>query len=98
MGKSRTIEAEQEKIANEIRETEDEVLPLDLRSFGSEDRLVRKLFESPKFMAWLNGEHRLHIFLDSLDECRLRVDNVATLLADEFNQSDIRREVNRLHQ
>lgn len=97
IGKSRAIEAEQKKIVNEIRGTEDEVLSLDLRSFGSEDRLVRKLFESPEFAAWLKGKHQLYIFLDSLDECLLRIDTVATLLIDEFNRSDIRSEANRLH-
>lgn len=35
---------------------------MDLRSYGSEDRLVRNLFESPTFINWVYGEHVLHVF------------------------------------
>jgi hypothetical protein len=57
---------------------------LDLRSFGSEDRLVSRLFESAEWETWRSGGQRLSLFLDSLDECLLRIDNVASLLADEL--------------
>ncbi|NBD25602.1 NACHT domain-containing protein [Paenibacillus glycinis] len=59
-------------------------LKIDLRSYGTEDRLVRNIFENPLFKACLRGEHNLHLFLDSLDECLLRIDYVAVLLAEEF--------------
>ena len=58
---------------------------LDLRSFGSEDRLYDALFKSNEIREWLDGNYRLHLFLDSFDECLLRVDTVAALLADEFH-------------
>jgi hypothetical protein len=57
---------------------------LDLRGYGSEDRLYRALFEDSRFLQWVEGEHDLHLYLDSLDECLLRIDNVAALLADEL--------------
>ncbi|WP_226574440.1 NACHT domain-containing protein [Microseira wollei] len=84
IGKTHAMKAEQERICNQIKANGDEELTLDLHSFGSEDRLVKKLFESPKFTTWVEGTHRLYIFLDSLDECLLRIDTVAALLADEF--------------
>lgn len=59
-------------------------LRLDLRSVGSEDRLQRKLFDDPTFKAWEKGEHELHLFLDSLDECLLQLETVAAVLADEL--------------
>src|SRR5262245_59590884 len=62
----------------------DECFPLDLRSFGSETRLYDAIFKNKKVEEWISGTHRLHLFLDSFDECLLRVDTVATLLADEL--------------
>jgi hypothetical protein len=62
----------------------DKCFPLDLRSFGTETRLYDALFKSSEINEWVNGTYRLHLFLDSFDECLLRVDTVAALLADEL--------------
>lgn len=62
----------------------DKCFPLDLRSFGAETRLYDALFKGREIDEWLNGNYRLHLFLDSFDECLLRVDTVAALLADEL--------------
>jgi predicted NACHT family NTPase len=64
---------------------------LDLRSVGSEAQLNRKLFDHENFQNWKNDAFSLHLFLDSLDECLLRVDTVANLLADEFRDCPIDR-------
>jgi predicted NACHT family NTPase len=77
---------ERSEILNKIEEQGDRVLPLDLRQYGSEDRLVCCLFDSSEFKAWLAGTHKLHIFLDSFDEFLLRVDTLAALLVDEFKR------------
>ena len=60
------------------------VISLNLRSYGSEDRLYRALFENPDFLEWVRGEHELHVYLDSFDECLLRTEAVAGLLADQL--------------
>ncbi len=86
IGKTQVLEAERSEIVSKVQEQGDQVLFLDLRSYGSEDRLVRSLFDSPEFKAWQAGTHQLHIFLDSFDECLLRVDTLATLLVDEFKR------------
>ncbi|MDP9478988.1 MAG: hypothetical protein M3R38_25465, partial [Actinomycetota bacterium] len=52
--------------------------------YGNEERLVRKLFGGQEFAAWKAGDHRLHVFLDGLDECRLLMANVVDLLLEEL--------------
>src|SRR5208282_1995086 len=64
---------------------------LDLRGYGSEDRLYRALFEDSRFSQWVEGDHDLHLYLDSFDECLLRIDNVAALLADELPKRPLNR-------
>ncbi len=92
IGKTLTMDAERNAINDRVVEQEgDQTLWLDLRSYGSEDRLVRKLFGSQEFVSWRNGTHRRHVFLDSLDECLLRIDNLAALLIDEFKNCPVER-------
>ena len=91
IGKTRTIAAEGEAAEIRIKKEGDDILRLNLRSYGSEDRLVRNLFESKEFLSWREGGHRLYIFLDSLDEGLLRIDTLAALLADEFKRYRIER-------
>jgi hypothetical protein len=67
------------------------LVSVDLRSFGTENRLMASLFESEMFEGWRKGDWLLHLYLDSLDECLLRIDNVATLLADELPRQPIDR-------
>jgi hypothetical protein len=66
----------------------DEHFYLDLRSYGSEQRLYDALFNSAEIKQWLDGDYLLQLFLDSLDECLLRVDTVAALLVDELKKKD----------
>jgi len=91
IGKTHTMKAEQENIHAKIEKEGDQTIVFDLRSFGSEDRLVRNLFESATFVSWAKGKHRLHLFLDSLDECLLRMDTLAALLVDEFKKYPVER-------
>src|SRR5256885_1997595 len=73
IGKSRAMQWEQEASSGQPGSSEDTILTVDLRSVGSEQRFMHKVFESALFRTWANGSHRLHLFLDSLDECLLRV-------------------------
>ncbi len=89
IGKSSAINAEKEKITVKIQKEGSKLLWLDLRTYGSEERLIHKLFESPTFHAWTQSDYRLYVFLDSLDECLLRINTLAALLVDELsNYSD----------
>ena len=68
MGKSHAMKAGKQAASEAIEQEGGTLLWFDLHSYGSEDRLVRNLFESEEFLTWTKGAHRLHIFLDSLDE------------------------------
>lgn len=91
MGKTQTLRSEFEILSKIIPEHGDKIFWLDLRSYGSEDRLIRNLFESPAFIAWKDGDYRLHLFLDSLDECLLRIDTLAGLLNEELQKYPVER-------
>jgi len=94
IGKTQAIQ-DFKNFTNKAYEKSYQVFDLDLRSYSSEDRLIRKLFECKAFTDWENGTHHLHLFLDSLDECLLRIDTLATLLVDEFKNH--RDQLKRLH-
>jgi predicted NACHT family NTPase len=91
IGKTHAMKAEQDDIRYKIEKKGDQIIFVDLRSLGSEDRLVRSLFESAAFVSWAKGRNRLHLFLDSLDECLLRIDTVAALLVDELKKHPAER-------
>ena len=89
IGKSSAMQNEIEIITNSSEN--ERVLFFNLRSYSSEDRLIRDIFECSEFVSWVNGDYRLHIFLDSLDECLLRINTLATLIIDEMKKYPIER-------
>lgn len=91
MGKTRTMEMQQREIESSTISQGDETLLFDLRSYSSEDRLIRKLFENHKIQAWAKGQHHLHLFLDSLDEGLLRIETLAALLGEELSNYPVNR-------
>jgi hypothetical protein len=89
VGKSRSLSDDLDAFLKEKPALE--MIRLDLRSFGSEERLYRALFENPKFLHWKDGDGELHVYLDSFDECLLRIDTVAAMLADELPKYPLKR-------
>lgn len=85
-GKSHAIQQAKKKL-----EEDKNTLLIDLRSCGSEASLYRNLFDNPSFVAWIEGDYELHLFLDSLDECLLRIDYVVPLLIEELRRLPIQR-------
>jgi hypothetical protein len=59
---------------------------LNLGRYGDENRLIDSLSGNAKVSSWLNGQGILHLFLDSLDECLLRVDTAQGIIADELQK------------
>lgn len=53
---------------------------IDLNSISISSELSDKLFEIDAIHDWIKGEYALHIFLDSLDECLLRINNLCDIL------------------
>lgn len=62
------------------------VLPFDLAAYGSEERLVREVFDDPSIIAWSAGSGQLCLVLDSLDEARARVPHVGAVVADRVRR------------
>ncbi|GJM36843.1 MAG: hypothetical protein DHS20C19_02100 [Acidimicrobiales bacterium] len=56
-------------------------IPVDLAEYGSEDRLVRDLFEDPRLAEWAGGESEICLVLDSLDEAQARIPQVGSIIA-----------------
>lgn len=86
IGKSFTIGKLVEDARKRIGSNGGQVLYVDLRSVGSEQRLEKIVFESKEFKDWNETKAPLHIFLDSLDECLLSIKTASRLLTDELKK------------
>lgn len=91
IGKTWALNAEKATVKESIARDGGDMVWLDLKSFGSEDRLWKRLFEGEEFNKWRKGDYVLHVFLDSLDECLLRISNVAAMIADQLPKEPINR-------
>src|SRR6201999_615981 len=49
------------------------------------------IFESEQFQEWLRGDGRLHLFLDSLDEARMRLETAAKILIQGLEEAPHKR-------
>jgi hypothetical protein len=80
-GKSAAI-----KDAINLLPTSSKRIILDLKGESDFARVIRKLFECDQFRDWQRTEEDLYIFIDSLDECAIRLNNLSKLLADEVEE------------
>lgn len=80
MGKTQTLRAEAEAVLASSDESGDLVLQIDLGATRDESVLVQEIFQSVEFQTWLDGDHELHLFLDSLDEAVLRLGVVGDII------------------
>jgi hypothetical protein len=62
------------------------VLYRHLGAYSSDQGVIDNVFRSQEFRAWSESGGRLDVFLDSFDECLLRLDNLASLLKDQLMQ------------
>jgi predicted NACHT family NTPase len=69
----------------------DIVLPFQLRDYQTDVRLCSDIFDNAEFRSWLNGEHNLFLYLDSLDEGLLTVNTLANLLVQEVKKLPVDR-------
>lgn len=91
MGKSSAMRSERMRLDERIHGVGDQILWFDLRSYSSEDRLARNLFQHRQLLEWKQDSYHLHLFLDSLDEGLLRIETLAALLVEEFDKCDAKR-------
>lgn len=83
-GKTTALAMEYERCERQHSETSDAILWFDLNKYQSDIRLETKLFDHPVVQLWRAGSHTLHLYLDSLDECLLRIPTTADLLAEDL--------------
>lgn len=55
-----------------------------LGSYDTTDAINNDIFETQVFHRWKNGNQKLGLFLDSLDECHISIKNVAAFLEDRL--------------
>jgi hypothetical protein len=79
LGKTTSMRAEHERVRATLPEL-DGALFVELGGAGRAEQLREEIFGSPEFLGWREGEGHLHLFLDSLDEARLRIEHAARLL------------------
>ncbi len=91
MGKSYSLNEAFNLEETESNGSSDIVLCYNLRAFGSEDRLISRIFEADEVQRWKRSKGTLSLFLDSLDEALLRIDVLSALLLDEFDRLPIER-------
>lgn len=84
MGKTTTLRDYQGAVQQQLTETDNALLPVDLRACQTKEDLHRDIFHTPMFRTWRHGSHHLHLFLDSLDECALPSAITVTTLINEF--------------
>jgi hypothetical protein len=92
IGKTSAMKAERDLISEAASREGDEVLLRDLRPYGTSEQVIAKIFGHRKFQAWAAGTHRLHLLLDSFDECRLEVKQLASVIAEELRDYEDARE------
>lgn len=91
IGKSWDLARQSEDLRPNVTAYGGRLVRVDLRSYADETRLMRALFGGEEFEQWRRGGYLLHLYLDSLDECLIRMDNVAALLADELPKQPVDR-------
>jgi hypothetical protein len=91
IGKSTAILSEYKSITSGT----DKVAFFNLNEYGDETRLIDEIFKSDEFTTWGKNDYTLHLFLDSLDECRIQIPQVAVILQKQLEKA--KAHLNRLH-
>lgn len=91
IGKSNAIESQKFSNVDQLKKKDAETLFINLNQYGSETRLYNAIFKNPILESWIKGNKNLYLFLDSLDECMLRIDTVVNLLINELEKLPIDR-------
>jgi len=63
-----------------------EGIKIDLKEYGSEERLINDIFNSNEFQNWVNSKNSLYLVLDSLDECKIQIPTVSQIILNKLNR------------
>lgn len=91
IGKSTAMELQRSLIDDHVTKAGGVTRWVDLQACSTDVGLHKVLFENPVFQSWLKGDHQLHLFLDSLDECPLPINTAGAVLVEEFKNCPIDR-------
>jgi hypothetical protein len=87
LGKTTALERAAQDLKDKRGSSKDEVLFVDLSATTEESVLRSRIFDSPEWQRWQQGDHRLHLFLDTLDFALLRVETIGDLLQEGLSQA-----------
>lgn len=80
LGKSTELRTECRRLSEQAGNGPDRVHWVSLGTTTETATLSHQIFEAEPYQEWLEGDGHLHLFLDSLDEARLRIPRIADLL------------------
>jgi predicted NACHT family NTPase len=80
IGKTTVAKEEYKEVCKQVCESEDTCLWFNLGDYDSDDNLCEAIFRNKTFEDWLRGNHKLYLFLDSLDEGLLSIKILVRIL------------------
>ena len=84
IGKSDALKLEHERLSSLGNEHDIISVHVNLNISSSEDWLCRQIFESSEVKSWKEGDGRLYLLLDSLDEAMIQIKPLVYRLVHEF--------------
>ena len=91
IGKTTALDQHKAQLARQLAASGDHFVWKDLNAYQTDSLLVQRVFENPAVAEWARGSGRLHLFLDSFDECLIRVDVLAALIAEQLENFPLER-------
>lgn len=91
MGKSIALEDENERLSQINNSGTLTPVLKKMEEFREGGDLRKVIFESEKWLRWKRGNEKITLLLDSLDEVRINIDTVCSILTEEFKEVDKKR-------
>ena len=85
MGKSTILAEEFQRLKNDLKEEDHNVILIDLKGIHY-SRIIPKIFDDQATLEWISGKKSLTVFIDSLDECWRRVQELESILIGELER------------
>lgn len=84
IGKTTAVKEAYEQVRDQVPKSEDTCLWFSLGDYDLDKDLCDAIFRNETFTSWLHGTHKLHLFLDSLDEGLLSIKILIRILKREI--------------
>jgi hypothetical protein len=89
MGKTTSLSADAQKLQN--KHANERTFWFDLGKYAEASVVREDLFNNECLNSWKNGAFDLYLFLDSLDECQLRIETISESLLNKLSTYDVNR-------